>query len=57
MSNNKLNEVKEYIEVLLIIEKLVYSKIPELINQELDKNNIKTDLHIDFDLNVEFLRR
>lgn len=57
MNNNRLNEAKEYIEIILILEELIYSKIPQLINNELDKKNIKTELQIDLDLNVEFLRR
>lgn len=57
MNNNRLNEAKEYIEIILILEELIYSKVPQLINNELDKKNIKTELQIDLDLNVEFLRR
>lgn len=42
INNNRLNEVKEYIEIILMLEELIYLKIPQLINNELDKKNFKT---------------
>ena len=29
INNNRLNEVKEYIEIILMLEELIYLKIPQ----------------------------
>ena len=56
MNNNKLDEVKEDMEILKVLENLLYNKISNLINNELQMNNFNANIEIEVELKADIIR-